>query len=66
MHDILSPNMVVSPVAVALQPALKVAQEAFRTLPVAAQLEVKDHGALRPAVLPEVGLVVFASAIVHL
>jgi hypothetical protein len=34
MHDILSPNMVVSPVAVALQPALKVAQEAFRTLPV--------------------------------
>jgi hypothetical protein len=66
VHDALSTDMIVPSVAVALQQTLEVAQEPSGTFPFPAKPEVKHHRSTRPAVLPEVSLVIFAPTIVHL
>ena len=66
VHQAFAAHLIVSPVAIALQPAGKVAQEALGPLPLAAQPEVEHHRAARVAVLPQVGLMVLASPVVHL
>src|SRR5271166_2747580 len=66
VHDALSTDMIVTSVAVALQQTLEVAQEPSGTFPFPAKPEVKHHQSTRPAVLPEVSLVIFAPTIVHL
>jgi hypothetical protein len=66
VHQAFAAHLIVGPVAVALQPAGKVAQEALRPIPLAAQPEVEHHRAARLTVLPQVGLMVLAPPIVHL
>ena len=66
MHELWATDMIVSAVTVALQDAFKVAQKLLRTFSLPAQPEVEDHRSARPAVLPEVSLVIFSSTIVHL
>jgi hypothetical protein len=52
MHEAGAAHLIVGPVAVALQPAGKVAQETLGPIPLAAQPEVEHHRAARLAVLP--------------
>ena len=61
-----STDMIVGAVTVALEEAFEVAQEPLGTFAFPAKPEVKDHRSGRMTVLPEVSLVVFAPAIVHL
>jgi hypothetical protein len=66
MHDLGSADMIVGAVAIALEDALEVAQEPLGTLSFPAKPKVKHYHSTWCAVLPKVGLVVFASAVVHL
>jgi hypothetical protein len=52
--------MIVCRIAITLEDALEVAQEPFGTFPFPAHAKVEHHRSARPAVLPEVGLVIFA------
>src|SRR6516165_4709236 len=61
MHDLGATHMIVCRIAVTLEYALEVAQEPFGTFPFPTQSEVEHHRSARPTVLPEVGLVIFAS-----
>src|SRR5258705_6386136 len=45
---------------------LEVTQEPFGAFPFPTHPKIEHHWATRPAVLPEVSLVIFASTIVHL
>jgi hypothetical protein len=60
MPDLGSTHMIVCRVTVTLEYALEVAQEPFGTFPFPAHPEVEHHRSARPAVLPEIGLVIFA------
>src|SRR6478609_401993 len=66
VHKLGSTEMVVSPVPITLQDSFEVAQEPFGTFPFPTHPEVEDHRSSRPAVLPEVGQMIFSSPIVHL
>src|SRR5208282_4656367 len=66
VHELWATDMIVSAVAVALQQTLEVAQEPSGTFPLPPKRKVKHHRSTRPAVLPEVSLVIFAPSIVHL
>src|SRR5262245_62340190 len=61
MHDIGAAHVVVCRIAVTLEYALEVAQEPFGTFPFPAHPKIEHYPSARPAVLPEVGLVIFVS-----
>src|ERR1700722_10938910 len=66
MHEPFATDMIVSAVTVGLQDACKVAQELFGTFSLPTHSQVEDHRSARPAVLPEVSLMIFSPTIVHL
>ena len=66
VHDLGSAHMIVNAVTVALESTLEVTQEPFGTLPFPTHPKIEHHWATRPAVLPEVSLVIFSPTIVHL
>jgi hypothetical protein len=53
--------LLASRVTITLEDALKVAKETPRPFPFPAHPEVEDHHSTRPAVLPQIGLVIFAT-----
>src|SRR5260370_36795846 len=59
MHNLGATHMIVCRIAIILEYALEVAQEPFGTFPFPAHPKVEHHRSARPAVLPEVGLVIF-------
>ena len=61
MHDVGAAHVIVSRVAVALEYALEVAQETPWTFPFPTHPEVEHHHSARLAVLPQIGLVIFAT-----
>ena len=61
MHDPWPTHMIVGRVAVTLEDALEVAQEPFGTFPFPAHPKIEHHRCARPALLPEIGLMIFAS-----
>jgi hypothetical protein len=66
LHESLATDMIVSAVTVGLQDAFKVAQELFGTFSLPTHSKVEYHRSARPAVLPEVSLMIFSPPIVHL
>src|ERR1700748_973769 len=66
MHDFRPAHLFVSRIAVALQNAFKLSQKPLRAFTSAAQPEIEDYAAAGCAVLPQVRLMIFAAAIVHL
>ncbi len=52
--------MIVCRVAVTLEYAFEVAQESFGTFPFQAHPKIEHYHSTGPAVLPEIGLVIFA------
>src|SRR6516162_8060553 len=66
VHQLLSTDMIVCAVTVALEDAFEVAKKQLRPFPSAAKPKIKHHRSTRSAVLPEVSLMVFAPTIVHL
>jgi len=61
MYDLWAAQVVVCRIAVTLEYALEVAQEPFGTFPFPAHPKIEHYPSTRPAVLPEVGLVISAS-----
>ncbi len=66
MHQLGSADVVVGLIAVGLQNPFPVAQELFGALAPAAQLKLKHRFPIRLAVLPQVGLVIFTTLVMHL
>ena len=66
VHDLLSTDMIVSPVTITLQDPLEVTQEPFGTFSFPAHPKIEHHRSARATVLPEVSLMVFATTIVRL
>src|ERR1035438_4222079 len=70
MHHVATAHTVVCEIPVGLQNAFELAQEFLRTLAAAphpkVKPKVKHDTASRPAVLPQVSLMVFPALIVHL
>src|ERR1035441_6968613 len=66
MHHLRPADAIVSAIAVGLQNALKLSQEFLGPVAPPPQAEVEHHATSRPAVLPQIRLVVLPSPIVHL
>src|ERR1035437_5002303 len=66
MHHLLSADAVIGRIAVGLQNALKVTQKAGRSLATASHAELEDRRTSRRSVLPQIGLMICAPAIVSL
>src|SRR5215469_2259302 len=66
MNDPLPSDLVVSCITVCLQKPFKPSQEPFRPIPPTAGTEVKHYTSSRSPVLPEIGLMMFASAFLDL
>jgi hypothetical protein len=66
MHHLRPADAIVSAIAVGLQNALKLSQEFLGPVAPPPQAEVEHHATPRPAVLPQIRLVVLPSPIVHL
>jgi len=66
VHHFRPAYMLIGTIAVGLQNAFEVAQELLGTFPPAPQAEIEHHSAPRPAVLPEISLMILPSPVVHL
>ena len=66
MHHLRPAHVIVGGIAVGLQNAFELSQEFLWPVAPSPQPEVEHHPASRPAVLPEIGLMVLAPPIVHL
>ena len=66
MYQLLSADIVIGLIAVGLENPVPLTQELPRALAPAAQLKLEHRFAARLAVLPQVGLMIGAAAVVHL
>ena len=66
MHHCRPAHAIVGDIAVGLQDAFELSQEFLGPVAPPTQTEVEHYAASRPAVLPEIGLMVLPSPIVHL
>lgn len=66
MNHLRPADLIVGRVAIGLQEAFEQSQKLLRSVASAAQTEVEHHRASGSAVLPQVGLMVPPSALVHL
>src|SRR5271165_64181 len=66
VNDLRSADMIVSRIAVGLQDAIELLEKLLRSVAPASQAEVERNITSRSSVLPEVGLMILATAIVHL
>jgi len=60
MHQIPAPDFAIAGITVGLEDAVKVSQELPRALSATIQLKIKYDRSARPAILPEVGLVILS------
>ena len=66
MHHLRPAHLFVADVAVGLQYSLEPFQELFRPRPSPAHLKLEHHAASGAAILPEIGLMIFAPPVVCL
>src|SRR5205085_12229978 len=66
MHDLGSAYLFISGVAITLQDAFELSQKSLGAVASTPEPKIEHYIAARPAVLPQVGLMVFASSVVHL
>src|SRR5664279_850653 len=66
MDDLRAANVVVSGIAIRLQEAFELLKKLLGPFASASQAEVEDDITARGSVLPEIGLMILAAAIVHL
>src|SRR5436305_10858084 len=66
MHDLGSAHLFISGVAVTLQDAFKLSQKSLGAVASTPESKIEHYVPAGPAVLPQVGLMVFASSVVHL
>src|SRR3954466_3899550 len=66
MHNLGSAYLFISGVAITLQDAFELSQKSLRAVASTPEPKIEHYVAAGPAVLPQVGLMVFASSGVHL
>src|ERR1700722_2514356 len=66
VNDLRSSDLIVGRITVRLQKTLELSQKLFRSIPSSAQTKVEHHRSSRSTVLPQIGLMVLPSALLHL
>ena len=66
MHHTIAAHTIVRGVTVGLQDAVEGSEKLSRAIPSAPQSEIEHHRSPRTPVLPKIGLMVLASAVLHL
>src|SRR5207302_5087363 len=66
MHDLGSAHLFISGVAITLQDAFELSQKSLGAVASTPEPKIEHYMAAGPAVLPQIGLMVFASTVVHL
>jgi len=66
VNDLRSSDLIVGRIPIRLEKIFERSQKLFRSIPSSAQTEVEYHRSSRSTVLPQIGLMVLTSALMHL